>query len=248
MHGDPEPTLFHILYLRRWRRLLCRLLIRTADGVPGSSEYKHTGRCQYLPSGVLLTAVKWYDLAQKDSRQPPDPTSHPLYRNHRFFDSKGPGGLSTPRPASSGELRAQGGQVLEIDKNDITQFAHFGYVYCMLLARGISRDDADSEVLISGGGDGTIKLWSLHKSAPRAMQEIYTLENGDNSVLAMTIDGTFLYSGRLEGDINVWDLDTRQLIRSVKAHSADVLTLAATNNLIISGGSNGYAQVWNHSS
>lgn len=200
------------------------------------------------PVEVLLTAVKWYDLAQKDSRQPPDPTSHPLYRNHRFFDSKGPGGLSTPRPASSGELRAQGGQVLEIDKNDITQFAHFGYVYCMLLARGISRDDAESEILISGGGDGTIKLWSLHKSARRAIQELCTLENGDNSVLAMTIDGTFLYSGRLEGDINVWDLDTRQLIRSVKAHSADVLTLAATNKLIISGGSNGYAQVWNHSS
>jgi len=192
---------------------------------------------------LLLMVVKWYDLAQKDSRPPLDPTSHPSHRNHRFFDSKGPGGLSTPRPASSKELRAEGGQVLEIDKDDIMQFAHYGYVYCMLLARGISRDDADSEVLISGGGDGTIKLWSLHIHASRAIQEVCTLENGDDSVLALAIDGTFLYSGRLEGDINVWDLDTRQLIRSVKAHSADVLTLAATKSLIFSGGSNGYAKV-----
>ncbi len=191
---------------------------------------------------VLLTAVKWYDLAQKDSRPPLNPTSHPSHRNHRFFDSKGPGGASTPRP-SSGEFRVEGGQVLEIDKDDIVQFAHYGYVYCMLLARGISRCDADSEILISGGGDGTIKLWSLQKIAGRAIQEVCTLENGDGSVLAMAIDGTFLYSGRLEGDINVWDLDTRQLIRSVKAHSADVLTLAATKSLIFSGGSNGYAKV-----
>ena len=117
----------------------------------------------------------------------------------------------------------------------------------MLLARGISRDDADSEILISGGGDGTIKLWSLHQSSGSAIQEICTLENGDNSVLTMTTNGTFLYSGRLEGDLNVWDLDTRQLIRSVNIHSADVLTLAATDSLIFSGGSNGYAKVWNYS-
>ncbi len=184
---------------------------------------------------------------QKDLRPPPNPTSHPSHRNHRFFDSKGPGGLSTPRPAYSGEIRAQGGQLLEIDKEDIVQYAHYGYVYCMLLARGLSRDNAEAEILISGGGDGTINLWHLDRVAGGAITEPHSLENGDNSVLTMTLDGTFLYSGRLDGDVNVWDLDTRQLIRSVKAHSADVLTLAVSGNFIFSGGANGYAKVWKSS-
>lgn len=114
----------------------------------------------------------------------------------------------------------------------------------MLLARGLSRDNADAEILISGGGDGTINLWHLDRAAGGAIAKPQSLENGDNSVLTMTLDGTFLYSGRLDGDINVWDLDTRQLIRSVKAHNADVLTLAVSGKLIISGGANGYAKVW----
>ncbi len=133
--------------------------------------------------------------------------------------------------------------MLELDKEDIVQYAHYGYVYCMLLVRGLSRDDADAEILISGGGDGTIRLWRLDKDAGGAITEPQSLENGDNSVLTMAVDGTLLYSGRLDGDLNVWDLDTRQLIRSVKAHSADVLTLAVSGKLIFSGGANGYAKV-----
>src|SRR2546421_8213885 len=51
--------------------------------------------------GAQNTSIQWYDLRQKDSRPPPTPTTHPYRRNHRFFDSKGPGGVSTPRPESS---------------------------------------------------------------------------------------------------------------------------------------------------
>ena len=113
----------------------------------------------------------------------------------------------------------------------------------MLLAKGLSGNEADEETLISGGGDGTIKLWRLDRRASGAITDPISLENGDDSVLALALDGTFLYSGRLEGDINVWDLDTRQLIRRVKAHTVDVLTLAVGHGLIFSGGANGYAKV-----
>lgn len=190
----------------------------------------------------MLICIKWYDLKHKDTRPPPNPQSHPDHRNHRFFDSKGPGGVSTPRPPRYNERHTQDGQVLELDKDDIVQYAHNGYVYCMLLARGISRGNADADILISGGGDGTVKLWQLDAQFGGPTAEPVSLENGDNSVLSMTLNGTFLYTGRLEGDINVWDLDTKQLIRSVKAHSADVLTLAVSGNLIFSGGSSGFAR------
>lgn len=113
----------------------------------------------------------------------------------------------------------------------------------MLLAKGLNGNEADEETLISGGGDGTIKLWRLDRSASGAIKDPVSLENGDDSILALALDGTFLYSGRLEGDINVWDLDTRQLIRRVKAHTVDVLTLAVGRGLIFSGGANGYVKV-----
>ncbi len=113
----------------------------------------------------------------------------------------------------------------------------------MLLSRGLDADDADAEVLISGGGDGIVKLWSLKSDESSALTEEISLENGDDSVLSMSLDGTVLYTGRLEGDVNVWDLDTRQLIRIVKVHNADVLALAVGYCLLFSGGSNGVAKV-----
>ena len=111
----------------------------------------------------------------------------------------------------------------------------------MLLAKGLGHGDADEEILISGGGDGSIKLWQIDEDAVAALS---TLENGDNSVLAMALDGNFLYSGRSEGDFDVWDLDTRQLIRTVKAHNADVLTVAVGHDFIFTGSASGWAKVF----
>ena len=135
-----------------------------------------------------------------------------------------------------------GGRDLEIDKEHLIQYAHYGYVYCMLLARGLS-DDPEVETLMTGGGDGTIKLWCIGNDGDKSPTKPCLLENGDNSVLTMALDGLVLYSGRLEGNVDVWDLDTRQLIRTVKVHSADVLTLAVGHGLIFSGAANGVAKV-----
>ncbi|KAI9672954.1 MAG: hypothetical protein M1817_003118 [Caeruleum heppii] len=197
--------------------------------------------------GAQNTSIQWYDLRAKDTRPLPNPTSHPTYRNHRFFDSKGPGGVCTPRPVSPRDVpsRPLEGQVLEIDRKHIVQYAHFGYVYCMLLAREFGRDGHTEESLISGGGDGTVKLWKLDLDESGTLIENGTLENGDNSVLSIAKDGSFLYAGLSEGEINVWDLETRQLVRSVKAHPADILTLAVGGDCIFSGASNGMVKKLN---
>ena len=203
--------------------------------------YSSELQCVYL--GAQNTSIQWYDLSRKDLRPAPDPTSHPSYRNHRFFDSKGPTGVSTPRPPSANQSCSVSGQQLEIDTNHIVQYAHYGYVYCMLLTKGLSSQYRGGETLVSGGGDGTIKLWSVNPSAEGGITQTASLENGDDSVLAITLDGTILYSGRLEGDVNVWDLDTRQLIRRVKAHTHDVLAISVGHDLIFTGSANGTAKV-----
>lgn len=113
----------------------------------------------------------------------------------------------------------------------------------MLLDKEAHGQDVNKETLMSGGGDGVINLWTLDRKSGRLLGLPTSLDNGDESVLALALDGTLLYSGRLEGDVNVWDLDTHQLIRTVKAHTTDVLTLTVGHGHIFTGSAKGFAKV-----
>ncbi|KAJ4299224.1 hypothetical protein N0V90_004468 [Kalmusia sp. IMI 367209] len=200
--------------------------------------------------GAQNTSIQWYDLKQKDLRPQPNPASHPSERKNRFFDSTGPGGVLTPRPqGADASLRdAVGGQYLEIDKQDVHQFAHYGYVYCMLLGQGMLPGAPSEEVLVSGGGDGRIVLWEIDGPSGGAITSICTLEDGRDegeSILSLAQDGSFLYSGRFDGEVNVWDLETRQLVRSLKAETGDVLTLSLGGGHLFAGGISGIIQKYN---
>lgn len=193
--------------------------------------------------GQVTDLRQWHELSSSNAFPAANLESHPLNRRNKFFDSIGPGKVATPRSIVGEEILAQGGQPVEVDKEHIHPYAHYGYVYCMLLLKGGPYSESGGDILISGGGDGTIKIWQLADVGDEGLRHLETLENGDNSVLSMALDGTFLYSGRLEGDVDVWDLDTCQLIRTVKAHDADVLTVAVGPELILAGGSTGWAKV-----
>lgn len=203
----------------------------------------YSARLQTVYLGSQNTSIQWYDLSKRSLRPPPDPTAHPSYRNDRFFDSKGPGGYFTPRSSSASDLRLLGGQELEIDQSDIVQYAHYGYIYCMKLVDAKSIQAKSREVLITGGGDGTVKLWSLDSND--GIVDPVCLEDGDDSVLTIALDGAFLYAGRLGGYINVWDLETRQMIRKINTRDNDVLTLAFGYELLFCGSSKGQAKVPN---
>ena len=203
----------------------------------------YSSELQTLYLGAQNTSILWYDLSKKDLRPQPDLTSHPSFRNHRFFDSKGPGGISTPRSRSADNHRSRSGQELDINKDHIIQYAHFGYVYCMTLSPTPGSHKSGAEILISGGGDGSIKLWSIDPSAEGAITQRNCLTHDDASVLALALDGTLLYSGKSEGNVDVWDLDTCQLIWTIKGNSDDVLTISVGHNLVFTGSSQGNAKV-----
>ncbi|KAK4968100.1 hypothetical protein LTR66_000527 [Elasticomyces elasticus] len=200
--------------------------------------------------GAQNTTIQWYDLNEKDRRPRPRPGDHPQFREDPFFDSSGPGGIRTPRPADAETQSrdAVGGQVLEIDKDNIQHYAHFGYVYCMLLATGVIPDTNGSEALISGGGDGVINIWTLDGKRGGAIDHLYKLDDDreeGHSILSIALDGTFLYSGRTGGEINVWDLETRQLVRSLKAHRDDVLSITIGGGFTFSAAVTGFVRKFN---
>ncbi|KAF2198426.1 glutathione degradosome [Delitschia confertaspora ATCC 74209] len=205
---------------------------------------------QIVYLGAQNTSIQWYDLKEKDARPRPERTAHPLHRQDKFFDSQGPGGVRTPRACApeDGPRSAVGGQVLEIDKQYIKQFAHYGYVYCMLLGKGILPDHAAEEVLVSGGGDGLIRVWTIDAKSGGEISELYTLEDSreeGESILSLAREGSFLYSGRVDGEVNVWDLETKQLVRSLKTQTGDVLTMSLGGGFLLAGGVTGFVEKFN---
>jgi len=117
----------------------------------------------------------------------------------------------------------------------------------MLLARGTSLGTvAEEQVLISGGGDGAVKLWRLDEEDEGRIHEIARLDDerdeGD-SILSVVVEGTFLYAGRVDGEINVWDLETRQLVRILKAHCEDVLSMTINNSMLYAAAVDGIVKV-----
>ncbi|KAE8453264.1 hypothetical protein EG329_011331 [Mollisiaceae sp. DMI_Dod_QoI] len=192
--------------------------------------------------GAQNTSIQWVSLKDSSTGPPPNPANHPDRRNHRFFDSVAKGGTSTPRPQHP--RTSHGGEILEIDKAHMMHYAHFGYVYCMLMVRGVTRHiDSDEDVLVSGGGDGTIKIWKLSEDQNQGIKEVACLGDDDaESVLSMAVDGSFLYSSKLEGVIELWDLDTKQKLRVIKAHRGDVMTLQMGWGFLWTASSTGFAR------
>ncbi|KAK3380959.1 hypothetical protein B0H63DRAFT_194800 [Podospora didyma] len=204
--------------------------------------------------GTQTQDIQWISLKDPARRVTvDDATNHPDKRQHRFFDSRAVGGTSTPRRTEDHyTLIPRAETVLEIDPGAIRQYAHYGWIFCMRIAKAPTvLVDPDEEVLVSGGGDGTIKLWRLCDDGPEYddgdnirgdIEELMVLGQDDSeSVMSLVIDGSFLYAGKLNGIIELWDLDTKQKLRVVKAHDGNVNTLRMRFGLLWSAGTGGSA-------
>ena len=198
--------------------------------------------------GAQNTTIQWCNQDQKGTKACPTRNDRrESVKDDPFFDSRGPGGVRTPRPADADIIpkHARGGEVIEIGTENVKHFAHYGYVYCMVLAKGIPEAIGGQEILVTGGGDGIIKLWYLDARNGGAPEELYSLDDGreeGHSILSINVEGTFLYSGRSGGEVDVWDLETRQLIRNMKAHRDDVLSISIGGGFMFSAAVTGYVR------
>lgn len=156
-----------------------------------------------------------------------DAKSLPSNRFDKFFDSKGPTGLSS---SSRKSLEVQNTRLIEVPSHSIISYAHNGFIYAMDLYDG---------KLISGGGDGAVNIWDLSGAVP---QVIDYLEN-DESVLSFALHEHFLYCGLTNGSLKLWDLQTSQQIMTLQSDNAeeseDTLSIAATDSCIFKASKDG---------
>jgi len=115
----------------------------------------------------------------------------------------------------------------------------------MLLAENLQAFSRE-ETLVTGGGDGVIRFWAFESTSEGAIRELGHLDDGRDageSVLTIALDGNFLYSGRVEGEINVWDLETKQLLRVMRPHGHDILSLSFGGGYVFAAAMDGSVTV-----
>ncbi|KAI9371617.1 hypothetical protein BJX61DRAFT_17489 [Aspergillus egyptiacus] len=196
--------------------------------------------------GAQNTSIQWCNLSQTGAASTQLSAAQLSKRTHRFFDSRGPDGTRAPRPeGADAHSVADGGQVLTFKRDHHNLFAHHGYIYTMLLVRGLLESSPNDEVLLTGAGDGVVKLWRLEKNkADAAPTPMAKLQNTD-PVLSVAVDGSFLYCGLAGGALNIWNLDSHQLVKRIAAHTGDLWAVDIIHGMAVCGDSNGAVKKFN---
>ncbi|CBQ72518.1 conserved hypothetical protein [Sporisorium reilianum SRZ2] len=126
--------------------------------------------------------------------------------------------------------------------------AHFGYVYCLALLT-LEGDTEHPTVLASGSGDESIKLWHATRSGLSLLATLESPNADGNAVLALASWKTTLFSGLQGGEVEVWDLETCTLVRTIRAHTDDVICLETCpeSGLLFTAGADGKVHTWDRS-
>ncbi|KAJ5724452.1 hypothetical protein N7493_006180 [Penicillium malachiteum] len=206
--------------------------------------YSASNRTIYC--GAQNTSIQWCDLSEESLAlsQPSTATAHPSKRTHRFFDSRGPDGTRAPRPSDGAHAVPEGGRVLTFKRDHHKLFAHHGYVYSMLLVKGLIESAPSEEALLTGSGDGAVKLWRLGQEPGAAPVQIAKLQNED-SVLSIAVEGSLLYCGLAGGALNIWNLDSQQLVKRIVRHTGDLWAVHVIQGVAICGDATGTVKKFN---
>ncbi|KAF7713065.1 Glutathione degradosome Dug2 [Penicillium ucsense] len=193
--------------------------------------------------GAQNTSIQWCNLSEEGSLDK-TPAAHPSKRTHRFFDSRGPDGTRAPRSTEGASAVSEGGRVLTFKRDHHKLFAHHGYIYAMLLVKGLVESAPTEEALLTGAGDGAVKLWRLGQELNTAPTQIAKLQNGD-SVLSIAVEGSLLYCGLAGGALNIWNLDSQQLVKRIVQHTGDLWAVHVIQGVAICGDSTGTVKKFN---
>ncbi|MEH1900004.1 MAG: hypothetical protein V7L04_00900, partial [Nostoc sp.] len=104
---------------------------------------------------------------------------------------------------------------------------------------------ADGQTIVSGGTDGTVRLWNL-QGLP--LVEPLRGHKGDVSSVAISADRQTIVSGGTDGTVRLWNHQGLTLAEPLRGHEGGVSSVAisADGQTIVSGGYDGTVRLWNH--
>jgi WD40 repeat protein len=139
---------------------------------------------------------------------------------------------------ASADLELENGEMWQRPHWELkkTLTAHTDWVRCLSFT-------PDSQTLISGSFDQSIKLWKLPSG-----QITHDLKDHHKGVFALAVsaDGKTLASGSWDETIKLWNIHDGQLLSNLSGHSASVRSLATSpdNQLLVSGSFDNTVRVW----
>ncbi|KAJ3369216.1 hypothetical protein GGF31_005498 [Allomyces arbusculus] len=220
---------------------------RTCTSVVISADAGSVFATQYVPAthtlylGCQNTSLQWLH----PSGTPTDPAADArtlAYREQSYFFAPRPVAafLNTTSLPSSPKPVAH-----IVPDTGVLAHAHAGYIYAVTSAPRRAW-------LVTGGGDGTVKVWSVTYSAPTLVRTLRISDDDGVASFALDQAETTLYVGLQSGAIAVWDLDTAQCIRQLVEHT-DAVTWVATmrasgaalgHGMLVSASLDGSIKVW----
>ncbi len=117
-----------------------------------------------------------------------------------------------------------------------TLMAHTGPVFSVVIS-------PDGQILASGSGDRTIRLWNLRTGA---LLQVLSGHRSEVVSLAISPDGQTLASGSRDQTIKIWRLRTGQLLRSLpqQADQPKSLAISPDGQTLVSGGEDKTIRLW----
>ncbi|KAJ2643074.1 hypothetical protein GGF44_001352, partial [Coemansia sp. RSA 1694] len=237
--------------VRAWDVQTLRALFAVHAGVNSGAVLALATAGTRVVLGCQNTSLQSFDVAERDAVPRTVRRHELLARRLRFFDDANAAVDSGTEESNDDDYGTDGGGVEEyfVAPEDIVDFAHSGYVYSLA---------ADAAAVYSGGSDGAVRLWRFGAAGLEPAGELSARTKGEEEeeenneeeacVHALALDGDgLLFAGLQSGGIDVWDLETRQRIRTLPAHRANVFALAtssAKHHCLFSASADGDVRVW----
>ncbi|KAI8646812.1 WD40-repeat-containing domain protein [Parasitella parasitica] len=228
--------------VRVWNidKLKCHRIIRSCHDVGDVFSIVFT-RSQLLFFGCQNTSIQWYDFNEKPTSGSSVFANNKNCQKTQFFKLFHDLGLHPSKHSVQEEK-----DVIQcvIRANNVHSNAHDGYIYCMTYSNDIPN--LAGEVLITGSGDGHVKIWSIRVDKTLHHHQTLTGGDPDRGILSLALsDEGYLFCGVQGGHVQIWDLETYQLIKTVVAHTDDVLSVIANHRGFISASADGSIKFWN---
>lgn len=115
------------------------------------------------------------------------------------------------------------------NKQDRIVLGHADSIYCVQF---------DSEKLVTGSRDRTIKCWDMQGRCLRTLTGHYA------SVLCLQYDDTLMVSGSSDHTVIMWNMQTYEIVRRLRGHASGVLDVGFDDRIIASCSKDATIRIW----